>query len=178
MDSKRVNAFEKHWSFASSALAWFYVHNVLAVALTMPVERDVESSYLVRKFTEQLRGVLNDCQESRVNAEDRNWLRQEIVAPGVMWYFVYATLAGAQLGLLAPPPETDRKTNNSITSQAMSDMVRTLTDQLGLALLDWGVLPMEEYRIQRKESAGAAAELIESNLKKWHAVPPFPLLRT
>ena len=81
------------------------------------------------------------------------------------------------MGLLAPPPETDSKTDKSITAQAMSDLVRTFTDQLGLALLDWGVLPVSEYRNQRKEAVEAAMQLIEDRLKQWHAVPPFPPLR-
>jgi hypothetical protein len=41
-------------------------------------------------------------------------MRTTINATGLTWYYVYVTLSGMQLGLLAPPPDTEQHRWNAV----------------------------------------------------------------
>jgi hypothetical protein len=142
-EQAQLTAFDNRFDFDAAVLTWRFVHQALEIALS----KGYTSTEIARSFTRNLAQAIAECGAILPESAER---RIALSATGLAWRGIHSTLLCSLVRReTLPHPEV---------MDECAQHIRSFTDRLEVALVDWGVLSIAQVNEIRQESLTALFE--------------------
>lgn len=142
-EQAQLTAFDNRFDFDAAVLTWRIVHQALEIALS----KGYTSTEIARSFTHNLAQAIAECGAIVPESAER---RIALSATGLAWRGIHSTLLCSLVrGETLPHPEV---------MDQCAQHIRSFTDRLEVALVDWGVLSIAQVNEIRQQSLTALFE--------------------